>query len=85
MIMAGLRKPTVGNQKPLPKTKAVSTSKLSTKKATTSQMTPDDRKILRDHAAMLKKTGGSGAAKELERMNKMYAKYGMSFGKLPGA
>jgi hypothetical protein len=82
--MAGLRKTTVGKQKSLPKAKAVSTSKLSTKKATTAQMTPNDRKILRDHAAALKKSGGSAAAKELERMNKMYAKYGMSFGKLPG-
>jgi hypothetical protein len=82
--MAGLRKTTVGKQNSLPKAKAVSTSKLSTKKATTAQMTPDDRKILRDHATALKREGGKGAAKELERMNKMYAKYGMSFGKLPG-
>lgn len=82
--MAGLRKPTVGKQKAMPKAQPMSTKKMTTTKAKTSQMTPDDRKILRDHAAALKKQGGSGAAKELERMNKMYAKYGMSFGKLPG-
>ena len=82
--MAGLRKPTVGKQKPLPKAKPVSTKKLSTKKATTSQMTPSDRQILRDYAKTLKQSGTPAAARELERMNKMYAKYGMSFGKLPG-
>lgn len=83
--MAGLRKTTIGSQKPMPNAKPVSTKKMTTTKAKTSQMTPDDRKALRDHAAMLKKAGGTQAARELERMNKMYAKYGMSFGKLPGA
>jgi hypothetical protein len=47
-------------------------------------MTSDDRQILRDHAKTLKQQGTRAASKELERMNKMYAKYGMSFGKLDG-
>ena len=47
-------------------------------------MTADDKQILRDHAAMLKKQGTPSAARELERMNKMYSKYGMSFGTLKG-
>ena len=47
-------------------------------------MTADDKQILRDHAAMLKKQGTPSAARELERMNKMYSKYGMSFGSIKG-
>lgn len=47
------------------------------------QMTPDDRQILRDHADMLKRQGTPAAARELERMNKMYRNYGMSFGSIP--
>lgn len=73
-----------------------SVKKLSTKTVTNpspkskvgdkvAQLTPDDRQILRDHAEALKKDGGPAAAKELERLNRMYAKYGMSFGKLKGA
>jgi len=49
------------------------------------QMTPIDRQVLRDYAETLKRDGSRNAAKELERMNRMYAKYGMSFGKLPDA
>ena len=45
-----------------------------------SQMTSDDRQILRDHAESLKKQGTPAAARELERMNKMYRNYGRSFG-----
>lgn len=47
------------------------------------QMTPDDRQILRDYAATLKKSGTPAAARELERLNKMYRNYGMSFGSIP--
>ena len=46
------------------------------------QMTSDDRQILRDHADMLKRQGTPAAARELERMNKMYRNYGMSFGSI---
>ena len=48
-------------------------------------MTSSDKQILRDHAKSLKQQGGRGAAKELERMNRMYAPYGLSFGKIEGA
>lgn len=48
-------------------------------------LTESDKQILMDHAKTLKQQGGRGAAKELERMNKTYAKYGLSFGKLEGA
>jgi hypothetical protein len=47
-------------------------------------LTTDDKQILRDHAATLKKQGTPAAARELERMNKMYSKYGMSFGSIKG-
>jgi hypothetical protein len=47
-------------------------------------LTPSDRQILNEHAKTLKQQGTRAASKELERMNKMYAKYGMSFGKLDG-
>ena len=47
-------------------------------------MTADDKQVLRDHAAMLKKQGTPAAARELQRMNKMYSKYGMSFGTIQG-
>ena len=47
-------------------------------------LTPDDKQILRDHAAQLKKQGTKSAARELERLNKMYSKYGMSFGTIKG-
>ena len=48
-------------------------------------MTASDKQTLLDHAKSLKQHGGRGAAKELERMNKMYARYGLSFGKIEGA
>lgn len=47
-------------------------------------LTSDDKQILRDHAAQLKKQGTPAAARELERLNKMYSKYGMSFGSIKG-
>ena len=43
------------------------------------QMTEWDRKYLRQMAEQAKKAGNK---KELERLNKMYAKYGMSFGSI---
>ena len=48
-------------------------------------LTPSDKQILRDHAAMLKKQGTPSAQRELDRMNKMYRNYGMSFGSIEGA
>lgn len=48
-------------------------------------MTESDKQILKDHADSLRRNGGRGAAKELERMNKMYAPYGLSFGSIKGA
>ena len=48
-------------------------------------LTPSDKQILRDHAASLKKLATPSAARELERMNKMYRNYGMSFGSIKGA
>jgi len=48
-------------------------------------LTPSDKQILRDHAASLKKQGGAAAQRELDRMNKMYRNYGMSFGSIKGA
>ena len=50
-----------------------------------SGLTADDKQILRDHAASLKKQGTPAAARELERMNKMYRNYGLSFGSIKGA
>ena len=47
-------------------------------------LTADDKQILRDHAASLKKHGGTAAQRELERMNKRYVKYGLSFGTIKG-
>lgn len=47
-------------------------------------LTESDKQILLDHAKILKQQGSRSAAKELERMNKTYAKYGLSFGKLEG-
>lgn len=47
-------------------------------------LTNDDKQILKDYAATLKQQGTRRAAKELEKMNKMYATYGMSFGKIEG-
>jgi len=48
---------------------------------TIAQMTDWDRKYLRQMAEQAKKAGNQ---KELDRLNKMYAKYGMSFGTLKG-
>jgi hypothetical protein len=48
-------------------------------------LTADDKQILRDHAATLKKQGTPAAARELERMNKMYRNHGLSFGSIKGA
>ena len=48
-------------------------------------LTASDKQILRDHAAMLKKQGGASAQRELDRLNKTYSKYGMSFGSIKGA
>ena len=47
-------------------------------------LTDSDRQILKDHAETLRRQGTKAAAKELERMNKMYSQYGMSFGTLKG-
>jgi hypothetical protein len=49
-------------------------------------LTDSDKQILNDHAKILRQQGTRTAAKELERMNKMYAQHGMSFGNitLPG-
>ena len=47
-------------------------------------LTPDDKQILRDHAATLKKQGGAAAQRELDRMNKMYREHGLSFGTIKG-
>ena len=48
-------------------------------------LSADDKQILRDHAATLKKQGTPAAARELERMNKMYRNHGLSFGSIKGA
>ena len=48
-------------------------------------LTPSDKQILRDYAATLKQSGTPAAARELERMNKMYRNYGISFGSIKGA
>jgi len=48
-------------------------------------LTPSDKQILRDHAAQLKKQGTPSAQRELDRMNKMYRNYGISFGSIEGA
>ena len=48
-------------------------------------LTPSDKQILRDHAKSLKDLGTPAAARELDRMNKMYSNYGMSFGTIKGA
>jgi len=47
-------------------------------------LTPADKQILRDHAESLKRQGGEAAQRELDRMNKMYRNYGMSFGSIKG-
>jgi hypothetical protein len=47
-------------------------------------LTPSDKQILRDHAKSLKQLNTPSAARELERMNKMYSQYGMSFGSIKG-
>ena len=47
-------------------------------------LTTDDKQLLRTHAEQLKKQGTPTAARELERLNKMYSKYGMSFGSIKG-
>ena len=48
-------------------------------------LSASDKQVLRDHAAALKKQGGAQAERELQRMNKMYSNYGMSFGSIKGA
>ena len=48
-------------------------------------LTADDKQILRDHAKTLKQSGTPAAARELERMNKMYRNHGLSFGSIKGA
>ena len=48
-------------------------------------LSSDDKQLLRDYAKTLKKSGTPAAAKELERLNKMYRNYGMSFGSIKGA
>ena len=48
-------------------------------------LSADDKQILRDYAKTLKQSGTPAAAKELERLNKMYRNYGMSFGSIKGA
>jgi hypothetical protein len=45
-------------------------------------MTDWDKEYLRQMAEQAKRRGDQ---KELDRLNKQYSKYGMSFGKLPGA
>lgn len=68
------------------KDKPMSPSKGQTANGTRlAQMTPDDRQQLRDYADTLKKQGGPAAQRELDRLNKQYSKYGMSFGKLKSA
>ena len=47
-------------------------------------LSADDKQALRDHAKILMKSGTPSAARELERMNKMYRNYGMSFGTIKG-
>ena len=47
-------------------------------------LSADDKQILRDHAKILKQQGTPAAARELERMNKMYRNYGLSFGTIKG-
>ena len=44
-------------------------------------MTPGDRKILNDHVNTLKQnnTNPNTLKREIDRMNKMYSKYGMSW------
>jgi len=46
------------------------------------QMTDWDKQYLRQMAEQARQRGDK---KELDRLNKQYAKYGMSFGKLEGA
>ena len=48
-------------------------------------LSADDKQILRDYAKTLKQSGTPAAAKELERLNKMYRNYGLSFGSMKGA
>jgi hypothetical protein len=47
-------------------------------------LSDSDKQILRDHAATLKQQGTPAASRELERMNKMYRNYGLSFGSIKG-
>ena len=48
-------------------------------------LTADDKQILRDYAKTLKQSGTPAAARELERLNKMYRNHGLSFGSIKGA
>ena len=48
-------------------------------------LSADDKQILRDYAKTLKQSGTPAAAKELDRLNKMYRNYGLSFGTIKGA
>lgn len=48
------------------------------------KMSADDRQVLRDYAKTLQLDGSPAAKRELERLNKKYANYGMSFGTLKG-
>ena len=48
-------------------------------------LSADDKQILRDYAKTLKQSGTPGAAKELDRLNRMYRNYGLSFGTIKGA
>ena len=65
--------------KNLPKTKNKGGLKIA------GSLSADDKQILRDYAKTLKQSGTPSAAKELERLNKMYRNYGMSFGSIKGA
>jgi len=47
-------------------------------------MSADDRQQLRDYAKTLQLDGSKAAKRELERLNKQYANYGMSFGSIKG-
>ena len=42
-------------------------------------LTADDKQILRDHAAMLRKLGTPSALRELEQMNIRYRNHGLTF------
>ena len=49
-------------------------------------LSADDLQILRDHEKILLNNNTPSAKRELERMNKRYAQYGLHFGgtQLPG-